>query len=336
MAVIKVPGRISTDLYEIPPENLKWADVDLFLKQNLPESEILEYKFDFGDGVTESIASMANTRGGLILVGVAEADKTKRPATPVPGIKRKHFDDGTLGNHCSAKLQPPFVPLHGFAEFPHDPGKGVLVIRVERGKAPIPLWEREHGILIRVGEQNRPADLQTLGEFFSAPRAQRRASLLAALQAELRAIKSTAEADYDEYRGYTSTPRIAQRGSSLAQEGMMRHRLGFPWASLRDDSIKQAIGEAALLGLTTAQVDRLRTLSERVAQVASLVNYKVALYPALMQAPIPKELTVQQMYGPRSWAEDKAVSLNNGIEAEIYPIIQECKALLETWGFKSG
>jgi hypothetical protein len=45
---------------------------------------------------------------------------------------------------------------------------------------------------------------------------------------------------------------------------------------------------------------------------------------------------VQQMYGPRSWAEDKAVSLNNGIEAEIYPIIQECKALLETWDFKSG
>ncbi len=336
MAVMKVPGPVSADLYRIPLENLKWADVDLFLKQDLPESEILEYKSDFSDGVTESIASMANTQGGLILVGVAEAAKTKRPVAPAPGVKRSHFDQGTVGNHCAAKLQPLYVPLHGFAEFPHDLGKGVLVIKVEPGKAPIPLWEEGHGILIRVGDQNRPADLHTLETFFSAPSAQRRASVLSALQAELRAIKSTAEADYDEYRGNTSTPRIAQRGSSLAQEGMMRHRLGFPWAPLRDDSIKQAISEAALLGLTKPQVDRLRALSERISQVASLVSYKVAMYPALIQADIPRELTVQQMYGPRSWAEDKAATLNNGIEAEIYPIIQECKAILETWDFKSG
>jgi hypothetical protein len=166
-------------------------------------------------------------------------------------------------------------------------------------------------------------------------REQLRSTLFAALRAELREILSAAEADYVEYRGeQPKSDRIQREGSSLVNEGEIRHHLGFPWSPLPDDNITQAISEAALLGLTSKQIEELQALQGRIRRVDTLVRYKVGLYPALMQADVPKDLTVAQIYGTRPWVVGRADHLNNALSATVYSITGDCKAILGSWRFE--
>lgn len=165
----------------------------------------------------------------------------------------------------------------------------------------------------------------------AAQRAERRASLLTALRAELRAIQSAAELDYGEYKGYDqSNPRVEQGVSGQRIEGERRHRLGFPWTPLPDDTINQAIGEAALLGLTS-HIEKLNSLRGRILRVNTLVRYKMGLFSALMQAEVAKQFQLHTDH----WAEEKGWILNNAIEAEVHSIIHDCKAILESWRFEA-
>ncbi len=194
----------------------------------------------------------------------------------------------------------------------------------------------------QLGLQTRAIGLQTTAmeeerRERAAQREQRRATLLAALQAELQAIMSSAGEDYSEYRGEnTSSPRMTQEGSSKAIEGQTRHQLGFAWTLLPDETIKQVISEAALLGLSPDQIGKLQTLRGHIMRVGALVSYKVGLYPALMQADIPKEGTVREFYGPYSWAQKRASHLNNALSAIMYSIAGESKAILAWTLFASG
>jgi hypothetical protein len=166
-------------------------------------------------------------------------------------------------------------------------------------------------------------------------REQRRTTLFTALKAELQEIQSTAEADYVEYRGENpQSDRVRREGDSRANEGEIRHRLGFPWAPLPDNTITQAINEAALLGLKAEQIGKLQVLRRQIQRVDALVSYKVGIYPVLIQANPPKQLTAAQFYGLQTWAEDRASHLNNALESTSYSIAQECKAILESWRFE--
>jgi hypothetical protein len=166
-------------------------------------------------------------------------------------------------------------------------------------------------------------------------RLQRRTTLFAALRAELREIQSAADADYVEYRGeQRQSDRIRQEGDSLADEGMVRHRLGFPWSPLPDDTIAQAISEGALLGLEAEQIEKLLALRGRIRRVDTLVRYKVGLYPALIQANITREQSMDPFHSTRHWAEGRAAHLNNALEAAVSSIAQECKAILNSWHFE--
>jgi hypothetical protein len=160
-----------------------------------------------------------------------------------------------------------------------------------------------------------------------------RMTLFAALRAELREIQSSAEADYVEYRGeQPQSARIRREGSSQATEGERRHRIGFPWSPLPDDTLAQAISESAVLGLKADQIEKLLALRGMIRRVDTLVRYKVGLYPALIQADIPRDWSVEPPYGMH-WAEGRAAHLNNALDAAVYQIAQECKAILESWRF---
>lgn len=158
-----------------------------------------------------------------------------------------------------------------------------------------------------------------------------RTTLFTALKAELQEIRTTAQADYDEYRGdHPQSDRVRQEGDSRANEGERRHRIGFPWSQLPDNIVAQAISEAALLGLKPGQIEQLLTLRGRIQRVDTLVRYKVGLYPALMQADVPKDWTMTT--GP--WVEGRAAHLNNALEAAVYSIIASCNAILDKWRFE--
>jgi predicted HTH transcriptional regulator len=56
-----------------PPDALTAESLAQFLAEQIPESINLEYKAKNTLGVLESVAAMANTNGGAVLVGVSEA-----------------------------------------------------------------------------------------------------------------------------------------------------------------------------------------------------------------------------------------------------------------------
>lgn len=164
----------------------------------------------------------------------------------------------------------------------------------------------------------------------AAQREQRRAALLASLQAEVQAIHSAADADLNDFkRQNISHPRIAQNPSASAVEGEFRYRLSFPWTPLPDAAIVEAIREAGLLGLTTPQIQKLQALRTRILRINALVRYKANLYPALMLADTPRQ--DPRVYGDGPWAEDKAVVLNNAIEIEARGVMADCAEVMKWW-----
>ena len=101
-----------TSLFE-PIAKLDWSDIQAFLDQRLPEGERIDYKAELNPRVAESIGAMANTRGGIIVVGVEE-DAEKKPVLPPKGISVDQIKGGSLGNFCRALLQPLYVPHHPY------------------------------------------------------------------------------------------------------------------------------------------------------------------------------------------------------------------------------
>ena len=89
-------------LYDRPLEDLGIADIEAFVKQQHKESEILDYKEAWPKDLAKVIAAMANTQGGLILVGVSEQPGTGRPVRP-----REPLPCGRRQSGAGNKKTPP-------------------------------------------------------------------------------------------------------------------------------------------------------------------------------------------------------------------------------------
>ena len=61
-------------------QELSFSDIEAFLKQGYPEGTQIEYKREIPQkSLSKSIAAFANTRGGIILIGVEEDRDTGVP-----------------------------------------------------------------------------------------------------------------------------------------------------------------------------------------------------------------------------------------------------------------
>ena len=76
-------------LYTKPIDEINWDDVAAFCEQRIPEGSYLDYKEDFPRSLEKTIAAMANTIGGVILIGVAE-DQESKPQVPIGDILPIH------------------------------------------------------------------------------------------------------------------------------------------------------------------------------------------------------------------------------------------------------
>lgn len=64
-----------------------FADVEAFLREDLAEGVRLDYKRDFPGNLEKVIAAMANTEGGVILIGVDEdPERPRYPLLPAVGV----------------------------------------------------------------------------------------------------------------------------------------------------------------------------------------------------------------------------------------------------------
>lgn len=158
-------------LFWLPSDKITFDDVQVFLNQQLEESVVLDYtevketssERDL-NSLLQIVVAMANTDGGLILVGVSKNQHaTNRPGELV-GLDPKFID--SFKNKCRSLIQPAFLP----EIFPIQiPGKDeiVLLIRIDPGRHPHPVVLREKGVLVRVGDSNQHADLYRLQQLFT-------------------------------------------------------------------------------------------------------------------------------------------------------------------------
>lgn len=175
-------------LFERPPEEIEYAHVHEFLQQHLRENERIEYKAKMEDRtIVDTLISMSNgSEVGLIFVGVSEKRGHNIPDEwPLLDAEKNH--EGTVYNYCHASSNPTVRP--DVLKLPDPNGeRAVVLIRVRPGLHK-PYASRDKGVLVRVGDQDRPADPATLEQFFRRryednPQRDRFSDLLSQCEAE--------------------------------------------------------------------------------------------------------------------------------------------------------
>jgi hypothetical protein len=135
--------------------------VRALVELGLPESLTLEYKSSYTSGLVKSVAAMANSYGGLILVGVVDARNTI--ADRVIGVSGETVTQ--IANGCHNQLEPPWQPEIIPIALPAEQDKFVLVVRVDRDRAPRPILI-DGRAPIRLPGGNNTADRARLEQLF--------------------------------------------------------------------------------------------------------------------------------------------------------------------------
>lgn len=162
-----------TDLFTKPVGKILYEDLEQFARSGPIEGDRLDWKIDLRSArVTETIAAMVNTAGGLILIGVDEKQdaegRTKGMEWPPrAGVPASVLD--ALVSTCRAYLRPSnYVPHFHPVKIPHLPDRYVVVVRVDQAPpTPRYVWHLERGFLERIGDQNRPASPETVATLLS-------------------------------------------------------------------------------------------------------------------------------------------------------------------------
>ncbi|MBQ0887470.1 ATP-binding protein [Streptomyces sp. RM72] len=118
------------------------------------ESLTLEFKREYSKSLLTTIAAMANTYGGLILVGIN--DKVEPGTDRVVGTDAQETID-KVASGCREKFDPPWEPTFIPVPFHDGSGQSVVVIRVDANTAPRPLLI-DLKAPIRLSGQNSTAD----------------------------------------------------------------------------------------------------------------------------------------------------------------------------------
>ncbi|MGW5233322.1 ATP-binding protein [Streptomyces nodosus] len=138
-----------------PSSAITLATVEDFVALGIPENLTVEYKRG-GDKPAEAAAALANTYGGIILVGVAEGDSGI--PKDIVGVDRKEKE--RLVNRMGTSYDPPWSPE--VIEIPlRDSDKVVLVLRIDRDQVPAPIV-MDGSILVRLDGRNVKANRQMM------------------------------------------------------------------------------------------------------------------------------------------------------------------------------
>lgn len=154
----------------IPAIGSEWdlPRLQQIVAQNDLERGRIEYKGELGDGHTtlEAIAALANTFGGVILVGV---DEKQQGLDRLTGVGPKEHD--RLARMCWDKLVPPYDPEIVPVRL-DTADKYVLVVLVdpERVRRPVMVSQGKK-IPVRLDGSNKPADWYRLRELFAESQA---------------------------------------------------------------------------------------------------------------------------------------------------------------------
>lgn len=147
------------DILNRPINAFSFEDVVAFCQKGFPEGVEVDYKRDYPPkGLQKHFAAFANTRGGVIILGVEEDSKTGKPVR-WNGVA----DDAKLVervNQESCNLSPlPSYQIHKTS--PNKDGRVFILIRVLEGDKTPYYVQNDSNIWIRTGNISTPIDISS-------------------------------------------------------------------------------------------------------------------------------------------------------------------------------
>lgn len=149
-------------IYSKDIDKINWHDIEEFCSQGIPEGAYLDYKKDFPSHLEKTIAAMANTLGGVILIGVEENDENK-PKTPIDGIHFKRGFSTKVTNIILSNISPPVFPEITVCKNKTDT-KAIVLVRIHQSHQTPHAIQNNTKVYIRTGDRNYPEKLATIDE----------------------------------------------------------------------------------------------------------------------------------------------------------------------------
>lgn len=147
-------------IFASSPGDITLDRVRQLVDQNLPEGLTLEYKEAYTSNLVRSVAAMANSYGGIVLVGVKDSAEADR----LVGVGEEVIVQ--IINACHDSLEPPWEPEIVPLPLGNEGNRMILVVRVDPARAPRPLLLNGTAP-IRLQGRNAIADRSRLAALFS-------------------------------------------------------------------------------------------------------------------------------------------------------------------------
>ncbi len=134
-------------------DSFSFTQIEDFCKQ-FSEGIHVEYAESTKKDIAKAVASLANTMGGVIVLGVVADDSGK--VTAIPGLASDAQVEDGIYNACNNGIYPPLLPEVKIYKEDSPSTRIIAVIRVaESWEAPHAITNRER-VYIRTGSQSSP------------------------------------------------------------------------------------------------------------------------------------------------------------------------------------
>jgi hypothetical protein len=150
----------TVSIHRTPLAQLTWDSVADFCQQQVAENTVLDYKQQMPNDIEKSVAAMANTLGGLILIGVPE-DGHAKPVLPMVGMAVSRGVVEQVMSKCVSNITPLVVPevtecLNAVGD------RMVVVVRVAPSPEAPHAISRNTLVYVRTGRQSDPEELASI------------------------------------------------------------------------------------------------------------------------------------------------------------------------------
>lgn len=145
-------------LYTKPISEISYEEVVQFCELEKEESFVLDYKREIDRSLIKTVASMANTYGGIVIIGVEDNDG--KPTLPAVGFDYTEGISERLTGLIIDNVYPPFFPEVQVCE--PKGSKTFAVVRVSQSNLGPHAINSNRRVYIRTGNQSRPEDFESI------------------------------------------------------------------------------------------------------------------------------------------------------------------------------
>ncbi len=152
-------------MFTKPLDEIEFPDIDEFCRR-FPEGVRAEYKSAV-TAVPKIVSSLANTLGGIFLIGV-DTDDNNEVVFPIEGMPNRRGIDEQVSESAFSGIYPPVIPEVKIVRgIPNRPENIVAVVRVSESLQAPHAIENSTRVYIRVGSTTQPFEGPQLADIDS-------------------------------------------------------------------------------------------------------------------------------------------------------------------------